>query len=280
MLKFQGQTPIPKACNKRGCGVLSPIEQQNPADTNLLQLIETTIRASINDIITTMFAKLKQEMKEVMKAMIDDATSDMKKQVFTEVKSQLSLQEGRCNLKSLCETELVESYTRRENLRIIGVASEAEERNHESNANTANKVVNIAKSIGAKFTQHDISIAHRLRGRRKSKPIIVRFCRRVAKVEILKKKRQLNEKESTKDIKIFEDLTKARLNFLKLMKGDNRVASAWSREGTLFYQMKNDNYIKKITGLYEGGDLPKYSVNDVMSCFTGVFYQLESPSGT
>ena len=64
------------------------------------------------------------------------------------------------------------------------------------------------------------------------------------------------------------------------MKGDNRIASAWSREGTLFYQMKNDNYIKKITGLYEGGDLLKYSVNDVMSCFTGVFYQSESPSGT
>ena len=98
MLKFQGQTPIPKPCNKRGCEVLSPIEQQNPADTNLLQLIETTIRTSINDIIPTMFAKLKQEMKEVMKAMIDDATSDMKKQVFSEVKSQLCLQEGRCNL--------------------------------------------------------------------------------------------------------------------------------------------------------------------------------------
>ena len=107
-----------------------------------------------------------------------------------------------------------------------------------------------------------------------------RFCRRVAKVEILKKKRQLNEKESTKDIKIFEDLTKARLNFLELMKGDNRITSAWSREGTLFYQMKNVNYIKKITGLYEGGNLLKYSVNDVMSCFTGIFYQSESPSGT
>ena len=101
----------------------------------------------------------------MMKTMIDDATSDTKKQVFTEVKSQLCLQEGRCNLKSLCETELVESYTRRENLRIIGVASE--EGNHESNADTANKVVNIAKSIGANITQHDISIAHRLSGRGK-----------------------------------------------------------------------------------------------------------------
>ena len=56
--------------------------------------------------------------------------------------------------------------------------------------------------------------------------MLVRFCRRVAKRDLLKKKRQLNEKESTKDVNLFKDLMKANLNFFKLIKTDDRDAAA------------------------------------------------------
>ena len=46
---------------------------------------------------------------------------------------------------------------------------------------TTIKVLNIAIEIGANITEQDISTAHHLPGRGKTKPIIVRFCRRVAK---------------------------------------------------------------------------------------------------
>ena len=277
-LRYQGMTPIPKSCSKRGCAVLSPIEQETTADNNLVQLIQTTIKTSINEIIPIMFGNLKNEMKELMKTMVTDATEDMKKQILSEVKAQLSAQEARCYLKSLSEAEIVESYTRRENIRIIGVASDTG--TQESNEETANKVIKIANEIGSSVNKQDISVAHRLPGRGTTKPIIVRFCRRTAKIDILKKKRQLNETEGMKEVKIFEDLTKARLNFLKLMKTDERIASAWSREGNIFFQYRNDNYTNKITGLYEGGHTLGYYYNDVINCFTGVFNQPEAPSGT
>ena len=94
-LKYEGQTPkvepemimySSESSHKRVCTVLSPIERETSEDNNLVQLIQTTIKVSINDIILTMFANLKHEMKEWMANMINGATEDMKKKVLSEVK--------------------------------------------------------------------------------------------------------------------------------------------------------------------------------------------------
>ena len=70
-----------------------------------------------------------------------------------------------------------------------------------------------------------------------------------------------------KNVKVFEDLSKARVNFINLMKADNRINSVWSREGTLFYEWKYDNLAYKIYGLYEGGIDLNYSIESVLNCF-------------
>ena len=62
-LKYEGQTPkveletsmySSESSHKRVCTVLSPIEQETSEDNNLVQLIQTTIKVSINDIIWNM----------------------------------------------------------------------------------------------------------------------------------------------------------------------------------------------------------------------------------
>ena len=123
-----------------------------------------------------MFANLKHEMKELMANMINVATEDMKKQVLSEVKKKhLCSQESLCNLKSLSEAELLESYNRKQNVPISGIARNAESGSHESVEETTNKVLNIANEIGANITEQDISIAHRLPGRGKPNPSLLFF---------------------------------------------------------------------------------------------------------
>ena len=81
--KYQDQISIPKSSHKRVCKILSPIEQKTSEDNNLLQLTQTTIKASIKDIIPTTFVNLKHEMEELKANMINVATEDMKQQVLS-----------------------------------------------------------------------------------------------------------------------------------------------------------------------------------------------------
>ena len=80
------------------------------------------------------------------------------------------------------------------------------------------------------MTENEISIAHRLpvSTRTQNRPVIVKFSRHTAKIEVL------NNKKNQSDVRIFEDITKARLNILRKVKSDVRVNSAWTREGTVF----------------------------------------------
>ena len=82
-------------------------------------------------------------------------------------------------------------------------------------------VISLANAIGAPINEVDISIAHLLPTNRGPKPIIARFARRVAKVSITQNKyKAAVNNEMFKDTKGYEDLTKPRLNFMKIMQKD------------------------------------------------------------
>ena len=105
-----------------------------------------------------------------------------------------------------------------------------------------------------------------------NKPVIVRFARRrIKKIDLLKKKKNLVNHEELSDIKIFEDLSAARVNFLKIMRSDERIQSTWTREGTIFFIWKADEKLYKINELYEGGQFLEYILDVVRNCFNGVF---------
>ena len=65
----------------------------------------------------------------------------------------------------------------------------------ESMKESANHVLKTAETIGEDLESRDISIAHRIPGKQGApKPVIVKFGRRVTKVEIMRKKKELKEK--------------------------------------------------------------------------------------
>ena len=96
---------------------------------------------------------------------------------------------------------------------------------------TIDKVLEVIDRV---FEASEISIAHHLPVKRN--PIINKFNRRSAKLDLLKKK----EVDDMNYISVVEDITRPKLKFLNIMKTDNRIKSAWVREGVLHYMWNND----------------------------------------
>ena len=136
----------------------------------------------------------------------------------------------------------------------------------ESTETTMANVLELAKTINADIDVKDISIAHRLPAKKGvTRPIIEKLARRVAKIDILKKKRVL--RDSNSPIKVYEDITAPRAAFLSLMKSNTRLCGAYTREGTVFYTMHNDSNIYRINNFYDGSKLLDYHIKDIESCF-------------
>ena len=90
------------------------------------------------------------------------------------------MQEERCNLKSLSEAELLESYNRRDNLKVIGLPEVIEDDGKpEAYAKTSKELVKL----------------------------------KVSKIEMLKKKKSLENLVGYANIKVFEDISRPCLAF-------------------------------------------------------------------
>ena len=89
----------------------------------------------------------------------------------------------------LCGTERLDNYNR-DNLSIFNVEEETPTVNGRKIGEyvTIQKVVTLDSKVEASVTDHGISIAHRVPtlNERSQRPIIARFCRRMAKINILK----------------------------------------------------------------------------------------------
>ena len=197
----------------------------------------------------------------------------------------------RCNLKTKCGRELLESYNRRENVRIIGLPEEVSDdpakKNDEDYDTTIEIVVDFPSALESSITSDDISIAHRLPKFNGHPPrhVIVRFTRRVANINLLKSKKNANF-DQLKHVRIFEDMTAPRLKFFNLMKEDRRIEKVWSRKGTIYY-IKNDaadNKNSKSHSLYDGGQKLGYDFYTVQRCFNSsesrVFNETSKESGS
>ena len=52
-----------------------------------------------------------------------------------------------------------------------------------------------------------------------------------------------------------------------MQRNDERINKAWIREGTIFFEWKDNKSIEKIHGLYEGAELLQNSYETVIKCF-------------
>ena len=181
----------------------------------------------------------------------------------------LEFQERRCNLKyqiTLSDTEELETYHRKDKIRITGIEEQSGQEFAECTMKT---VVEIARAVGANVTAEDISIAHRQPSRGQGpRPISVRFNRCSVKFNLLRQNEKLAESENLKAIRIMEDLSATRMKFLGLMRSDDRHENIYyDRQGTIFYSIKDLQRSYKTTSIYESGIFLKYSFGAVEQCF-------------
>ena len=183
----ENNTPINRPDKKRPC---TEVSQESDAGKNLLELVQSSIadalKNSIPDLVEAVSIKLKATIEEIVKQAVSKIEDEMLQTVRREFRDEIE----KLNVKALSETELLESYNRCENVRITGVAEKTFTTHDgklipERTETTMKTVLEISTCLEAGLQLSDISIAHRLPSRFSSlaKPIIVRFSRRVGKID-------------------------------------------------------------------------------------------------
>ena len=232
ILKYQEQTPLNKPNNKRGCNVLSPAENALN-DVDISQAIESGVQKAVASLIPTIVQSIRSELRSTINEIVDDKLKQMKEQL----QLRNVFENRKLELIALSEAKVLENYNRRENIKTLDLPGNHQSGQRDSYQHTTAAVISLARRrLNVSVTENDISIAHRLpaSNRTQNRPVKVKFSRRMAKIEVLKNKKHQS------DVRIFEDITKKRLNFLRMLKSDERINSAKTREGTIFYEWRQD----------------------------------------
>ena len=168
------------SASKRGCSELSPLEERS---------IEEDIQSTLAPQMPNIIAGIQAEVRNSVSAAINDAIAKLK----DEFAQKLTVQEERCKLKSLPEAELLESYNRRDNINVFGMPEVImDDGKPEPYMETIKEIVKFANKVEIKVDEQGNSIAHRLPSAQRGKrTIIFRVNRRVSKIEMLKKKKSL-----------------------------------------------------------------------------------------
>ena len=139
----------------------------------------------------------------------------------------------------------LEQYSRRENIKILGVKENEDEDERQLIA----KVVQIAQIVGSEI-KAPISTAHRI-GKKsdKTRPIIVRFTARQDKNELMKKKKALKDNGKVKNSEAFEDkivilddITEPRKKLLKMVRDHKDTEFAFVREGNIIVKSRQGRF--------------------------------------
>ena len=173
-------------------------------------------------MIPNIIEKFEQKIQEVVLKSIELSLAKIKTEVTTTMMSEIKQSQLQSEAQMWCESERLENYNRRDNVKIFGVDEQWSHVNGrtygEDNEASMKNVISIAIEVGAKVEMNDISIAHRIPTRKQGakRPIIVRFSRRVAKVNLMKSKRRLQDSQIMSGVKVYEDVTAPRLRFMKM----------------------------------------------------------------
>ena len=219
---------------------------------------------------------------------IIDKMSELYKQKDVTVGTTERTEGGRAgDLQSLCaklkfENDRLEQYSRRESLRIFGLAEP--QNGNEDEKTLERKVLKVLNDTGAKIIASDISVMHRIgkkklnsqgqdenlnensneneedgqgqNSKRGPRPVIVRFISRNKKMQVMSLKKNLQTKQGYKNIFIFEDITRLRSKLLYHIKNLPGIGRAWTKDGQIYCRKKGpDNTIQKeVIGPIENAD--------------------------
>lgn len=167
------------------------------------------------------------ELAKVIAVSVSAAVTSAFKEATNELTKMLEISQKQALLNRY-ETDKLEQYQRKDNLCIYGLEEESDESEEVVEA----KVIELAADMGVILVPDNISIAHRLgKPQGRDRPVIVRFCHRKKRNEMLKKRVELKKKQ--RKVYVNEDLTPMRVAMMKMVKEQPNVKGATTRDGKI-----------------------------------------------
>lgn len=222
--------------------------QDSLKDCNLKNIEGQGTMIGVNDL-----------MKHILPAFLKGIVNTLGQELDERFEKQIQRLEARNNniiqnmketMQARClslhyENDRLEQYTRRETVRVTGLA--------EGDTETVNeletKVFNLFKDAGANdITPADISTMHRVGSKNPEKgprPILVKFISRQKKKSLLTKKKNLKEKPQYPKTYLQDDLTKLRSKLYYMAREMECVDKCWTIDGKIFAKLKESCGLNK-----------------------------------
>ena len=170
--------------------------------TNCTSLVKDTL-----DVLVPLLNKLIETAFEKVTTKIDKKLDPIQTMRDDLQQVQESLDQHKRPMKYMYELDGLEQYTRRDNIKIAGIAEDEGE-------DLAAKVMSIASDIGVPLSHQDLSAVHRVGKQKQGKPrpTICRFTSRMKKDDLVKNRKKLKDIPAYKaTVFINEDLTTLRV---------------------------------------------------------------------
>lgn len=208
--------------------VKARVDEELAKVTSLIEGRETkSVTKTVKDVI----AAIMPGLASIISVAVSTAVSKAVKELDERMASKLAEVQRQCLLNKY-DNDKLEQYSRRENVRISGIAEEA----NETDGILEAKVIELAGDMGVELKSEDISVAHRMgKPKEGGRPVIVRFCQRKKKDEIMRNKKKLKNRE--RKVYVNEDLTSLRAKMMKLAKEQDSVKNVSTRDGSILAWM-------------------------------------------
>ena len=199
------------------------ISQNATSINKRIDALESAMNESINFVEET----TKKEIEEI-KAKTQRDYSEFKETIRLIDRDLETCNEG---------LEELEQYSRRNNIRIMGIPEKKGEDPEE-------EVMKVVGKVKATIQKGDIDRAHRVGKYQEgtARPIIVKFISHHSKMEVITQRktlRQLNTK-----IFIVEDLTQTRRTLLKKVRENDNIKKVWTEDGRIKAQTKRGKVVR------------------------------------
>lgn len=203
-------------------------------DEQIAQIVEATIQR----ILPTIVESVKRAVEETYNSQLEEMERKL------DYVKDITDKDRYLNRMS---QDKLEQYTRKENVRILGIKEDA----HEKEEDLIAAVHMIAETVGTKL-EGPISAIHRV-GQKGQKPrqVIVRFTVRRDKRNLMKVKKNLKNNAEIRDngkleekVVIMDDLTTGRRKLLKLVKEHGETDYAYTVDGTIVCKTKHGKFLR------------------------------------
>ena len=194
---------------------------------NITSATEGRESNSISKTVKDAVATILPSIANIISVAVSTVVSTALKKMEESTTSKLAGVQRQCLLNKYGTVKL-EQYFPRENLPIVRYDEEANETEDVLEAN----IIKLAGDIGMELKPDGLSVAHRMgKPKERGRPVIVRFCHRKKKYEVIRWKQKLKGKQ--RKVYVNDDLTSLKAKMMNLVKEQDVVKNVSTRDGSI-----------------------------------------------